>query len=166
MIGPFSTLSFFSIWYWILAVLVWTLVGLRTLGVPHDMLLRAERLPQVADRVDGLAGIAAERLDGLVAAIGPAVAALAGFGLAMLAGLGFVWRHELALAAFALLLPLAVVGVGNVQLAVWVQRTGARGPELRRRLLRRRLWNQVIAALALVGIAVLAILHGPGRPLA
>ena len=32
--------SFFSVWYWVLTVVVWTLVCQRTLGVPHDMVLR------------------------------------------------------------------------------------------------------------------------------
>lgn len=163
MIGPFSSLSFFSIWYWILGILVWTLVSLRTLGVPHDMLLRAERLPQVAERVDWLAQIAAERLSGLVAAVGVPATAVASFALALLAGIGFGYRLEFAQALFALLLPLGIVAAANLRLAAWVHRTGARGPALRGRLVRRRLWNQVIAVLAMLVIALLAVLHGPGH---
>ena len=53
--------SFQSPWYWTLHVVVWTIVCLRTLGVPYDMLLRARRLPQVAARVDLLANLTAER---------------------------------------------------------------------------------------------------------
>ena len=38
-----ASASFDSVWYWALHVVVWTLVCYRTLGVPHDMLIRARR---------------------------------------------------------------------------------------------------------------------------
>lgn len=143
--------------------MIWTLVSLRTLGVPHDMLLRAERLPQVAERVDWLAAANAERLSGLFVAVGVPAVALASFGLAMLAGIGFGYGLEFAQAAFALLAPLAIVAMANLRLALWVHRNRARGRDLRGRLARRRLWNQAIAALAMLAMAWLAVAHGPGH---
>jgi hypothetical protein len=61
----FAAASFHSIWYWVLHVVVWTLACYRTLGVPHDMLLRARRLPEIAARVDLLAQLAAARVGGV-----------------------------------------------------------------------------------------------------
>ncbi len=153
---PFlSSASFFSIWYWALTVLVWTQVIHRTLGVPYDMLLRARRLPEVADEVDLLAGIAARRLAGGYDRLGVPFAALAGFGLSALGALGFVSGVEPALAAFALLLPLALVAVATLRLALEIRRGGATGEALRRKLARRRVWNQVIAAAAILAASVL-----------
>ena len=74
----FAAASFQSIWYWVLHVVVWTLACYRTLGVPHDMLLRARRLPEVAARVDTLAQLTSERVGGIHDALGVPIAAVAG----------------------------------------------------------------------------------------
>ena len=75
--------------------------------------------------------------------------------------LGFWSGLEAAKAAFLLLFPLAVVGLGAVRLARQVRRTGLAGEALRRRLTRRRMMNQVIAILAIVTAAVTALAHPP-----
>lgn len=158
---PLSASSFFSIWYWALSVSLWTLICLRTLGVPHDMLLRAGRLPEVAERVDLLAHIAAERAVGVMAIAGAPLAGLVGFALAMLAGIGFHAGVELAQALFALLFPLTLVGVAGLRLAWRVRRDGLRGEDLRGLLARRRMWNQTLAMLALLATSLLALTHHP-----
>lgn len=161
MIEPFSSDSFFNIWYWVLTIAVWTQVSHRVLGVPYDMILRARRLPQVADRVDVLARLAAWRVASAHDRMGVPLAALAGFGLAVLGALGFLNGIEAAQAAFALLFPLALVSVATVRLALDIRRTGAQGEALRRLLARRRVWNQVIAVAAILSAAVLALAHPP-----
>lgn len=161
MLHAFGTESFRSVWYWLLTIVVWTHVCGRTLGVPHDMVLRARRLPEVAGRVEFLAGIAAERLAALNDAVGLPVAAFAGFALACLAAIGFGVGVELAQAAFALALPLALVALATLRLALGLRRDGICGAELQRALSRRRLWNQVIATVAMLAAAVLAVAQHP-----
>ena len=161
MFQVISTASFFSLWYWVLTVVVWTSVCHRTLGVPYDMLLRAERLPAEAARVEALAAVHVARAAALHHGLGLPLAALAGFVLAGLATLGFGSRLELAQAVFVLLFPLALVGLANVRLALVLERTGATGTELRRRLARRRFWNQVIAILAILAAALAALVNDP-----
>lgn len=161
MFALFRTESFFSLWYWVLTVTVWVVVCQRTLGVPHDMVLRGERLPEVARRVDLLARIGAERLAGLGATLGAPLAAAGGFGLAALAGLGYGWGMEVAKAAFVLLAPLSAVTVGGFELARDVVAEDLSGAPLRRRLARRRAINQWIAILAILAAAVTALGHPP-----
>lgn len=161
MIGAISLQSFFSVWYWVLTVVVWTLVCRRTLGVPHDMILRARRLPEVAARVDLLARIEAERATGLADALGAPLAAVAGFALAVLGALGFWSGVEAAQAAFLLLAPLAVVAAGKLRLAREVRASGLEGEPLRRRLARRRAVDQVIGTLAMLAAAVVALARAP-----
>jgi hypothetical protein len=153
--------GFFSLWYWVLTVVVWTAVCHRTLGVPYDMLLRAERLPAEAARVEALAGVHVARAAALHHGLGLPLAAASGFVLAALATLGFGSGLELAQAVFVLLFPLALVGLANVRLALELKRTGATGGELRRRLTRRRFWNQVIAILAILAAALAALINDP-----
>ncbi len=161
MFALFRTESFFNIWYWILTVTVWTAVCHRTLGVPHDMVLRAARLPGAARRVDLLARIGAERLTGVAESFGAPLAAAAGFGLATLAGLGYVWGNEPAKAAFVLLAPLSAAALGGFELARDVIAQNLAGEALRKRLARRRMLNQSIAVLAILFAAVTALGHPP-----
>lgn len=153
--------SFFSVWYWVLTVVVWTQVCHRTLGVPYDMILRAERLPPVAAEVETMARAGAGRLAAIHRAIGAWLAGAAGFVLAGLAVLGFSAGIEAAKAAFLLLLPLGLVAVQTVRLALAIERGGATGVALRRALARRRAWNQTIALAAIMAAALAALLHHP-----
>lgn len=161
MFSLFRYESFFSVWYWVLTVTVWVIVCQRTLGVPHDMVLRADRLPRVAERVDLLARIGAERLAGIGTSFGAPLAAACGFGLAGLGGLGYLYGVEAAKASFVLLAPLAAVGLGGFELARDVVDQGLTGAALRRRLSRRRAINQGIAILAILTAAITALGHPP-----
>lgn len=159
--AAFDYTSFFSIWYWIFTVAVWTQLCHRTLGVPYDMILRAERLPAIAAEVDQLARIAARRLAAIHRAVGLWVAGIAGFLLAALAVLGFVTWIEPAQATFLFLLPFSLIQLGTVRLALHIDHAELRGDELRRRLARRRAWNQTIAIAATFVTALVAMLHHP-----
>lgn len=157
----FATAQFDSFWYWVLQVVVWTIICGRTLGVPYDMLLRARHDPDVAARVDLLAGIAAERVAGVVDRAGTAIAAGTGFVLAGLAGLGFWSGIEVAQAVFMLAAPLAAVGFSVVRLALWIRRSRLVGPHLVLALGWRRICHQTIAILAiLAAVTVATLLHG------
>jgi hypothetical protein len=161
LFNAFSMTSFFSIWYWVLIIGIWSAVNHRTLGVPYDMLLRAGRLPEVAARVDVLAEIAAGRLASLRDRLGVPLAALAGFALAVIGGVGFLGGLEVAQAAFALGFPLALVGAATIRLALEVRQSGVRGAELRAMLVRRHRWNQTIGFAAILATALLALAHPP-----
>ncbi len=160
-----SAASFLSAWYWVLHLVVWTLACYRTLGVPHDMLLRARRLPEVAGRVDLLAELAAERIGGVHDRLGVPLAAGTGFVLAALFWLGFATGIEGAQAAFLLLMPLAAIGYSKLRLALAVRARGLNGSRLVQALSRRRVWHQVIAMVAMLAATIASIaLHMPVLP--
>jgi hypothetical protein len=159
----YAAASFQSIWYWVLHVVVWTLACYRTLGVPLDMLQRARGRPEIAERVDVLAQLAAARIGGVHDLLGAPIAALAGFVLATLVVLGFGIGMEMAQAAFALLLPLGIIAYSKLRLALWIRRSGLAGSELVLALARRRLWHQFIAVLAMLAAAATGIALHPER---
>ena len=161
MLHPFNTVSFLSLWYWALTALVWLLVTRRALGVPRDMLPRAARLPEVAGRIDILARITAERVDGVARSAGVVLAALAGFGLATLATLGFVFGIEIARALVPLALPLCLVAGMTARLAARVRAERLSGAPLRQALARHGAWTQSIAVLAMFAAALLAVTAQP-----
>jgi hypothetical protein len=156
-----ATAQFDNLWYWVLHVVIWTVICGRTLGVPYDMLLRARHDPDVAARVDLLAGIAAERVAGIADRAGTAIVAGTGFVLAGLAGLGFWSGIEVAQAVFMLAAPLAAVAFSIVRLALWIRRSRLVGPHLVLALGWRRICHQTIAILAiLAAVTVATLLHG------
>jgi hypothetical protein len=161
----FAAASFQSLWYWTLHVVVWTLACYRTLGVPHDMLLRARRRPEVAERVDQLAHLACERVGGIYDSLGVPLSALTGFLLAGVFSLGFLAGIEAAQAAFAIMLPLAVITYSKLRLALAVRRKRMLGSELVLALARRRVWHQFFAVLGMLGAAGLAMALHPRIPL-
>ncbi len=161
MFQTFAAASFQSIWYWVLHVVIWTLACYRTLGVPHDMLLRARRLPEIADRVDTLAALTSLRIGGIHDTLGVPIAAGLGFVLAGLFALGFWTGIEAAQAGFALMLPLVIINYSKLRLALAVRRQEMAGPKLVLALARRRVWHQLIAILGMLGAAAVALaLHG------
>lgn len=153
--------SFQGIWYWVLHIVIWTLVTQRTLGVPHDMLLRARRLPEVAQRVECLALIYSRRITALYDALGGAAALIGGFVLSGLFAVGFMSGVELAQAAFLILFPYSVIIYSTVSTAVRIERRNYRGDTLVLILARRHFWHQVVAVAALLGATGVALTHHP-----
>jgi hypothetical protein len=160
----FAAAGFQSVWYWVLHVVVWTVACYRTLGVPHDMLLRARRMPEIADRVNTLAHLSSERMGGIYDGAGVPLAAAAGFLLATVAALGFVNGLEVAQAALMILLPLALIGYSKLRLALYIRRSRIRGARLVVLLARRRFGHQLLAILAMLAATVLALAHRPPLP--
>ena len=78
------------------------------------------------------------------------------FVLAVIGTFGFYYSYELAAASFVLIVPLIFAQVLNIRLAYRLEREGMFGAPLRRALLRRRFWNQVLGMLSIVAIAGVA----------
>jgi hypothetical protein len=129
------------------------------------MLLRARRRPEVAERVDQLAHLACERVGGIYDSLGVPLSALTGFLLAGVFSLGFLAGIEAAQAAFAIMLPLAVITYSKLRLALAVRRKRMLGSELVLALARRRVWHQFFAVLGMLGAAGLAMALHPRIPL-
>jgi hypothetical protein len=153
--------SYYSIWYWILLTSVWTVVCYHTLGVSYGMILRAQRSPIVAAEVDSVALMISFRLGWIRRRLGMPLAAIAGFGLAALAVIGFVAKIEFAQALFMLLFPLSLVAAATLALSRDIVEKKPQGEVLRAMLSRRRRWNQVIAIVTLLATAVAALINDP-----
>lgn len=165
MLRIIASASFDSVWYWALHVVVWTLICYRTLGVPHDMLIRARRDETAAERVELLAGLSAERIAGINELAGVPLAAVAGFVLAALAALGFLTGLEGAQAAFMILAPLAAITYSKLRLALFLRGRRVQRPWLVLMLSRRRFWHQTIAVAAMLAAAAVAWSLHPPRPI-
>jgi len=154
-----SVKSFSSIWYWIFTGIAWSMTCHYTLGVPHDMLVRAHaKGGKYAEDAEALAALHTRRLTELFGKGGTFVVAAVAFLLAMVATFGFFYGYELAQAAFMLLAPLTIVQIYMVRLAFRVSEQGLVGADLRKALSRRRFWNQVIGLISIFLSSILAFL--------
>ena len=151
--------GFFSIWYWLITSVVWSATCHWTIGVPYDAIVRADRDPErFAEDVDLLATVNARRVAYLMSGGGFVITGGAFFVLAVLATFSFGYDYELAHALFMLMAPLFFVTALNIRLGLHVEKAKPRGQTLRKMLVRRRFWNQVIGLSAIV-FAVLSAFY-------
>lgn len=104
--------SFSNIWFWLILGLVWTRVINAPLGVPVDLIRRAQKGDAQA-RVDvaNLADIEVRQRHALWGNFSALRTALWTFCLTVLGIVGFFYGKEIAQALFVLGLPLAVVAL-------------------------------------------------------
>lgn len=142
--------SFSNLWYWMALAVVWSSASHFVLGVPFDMLVRARRRGGQAERdFEDLVRINVNRIGFIDGSAGALLLGLGSFFLTILATLGFYYRIEFAQAVFLIAAPMAVVGVLTLREARRLARDPLTGEDLRRRLMRTRLWIQLIGMLAI-----------------
>lgn len=112
--------SFATIWYWIMLVTVWTMVGRNVLGVPADVIRSVPRHPAGTDTAEALILLdwlslvlprwRLGRVDGMW------LMGIAAFLSSTLILLGFVYGLEMAIALVILLFPVAL----NLAAGLWL----------------------------------------------
>ncbi|MDF2234572.1 hypothetical protein P2H44_18585 [Albimonas sp. CAU 1670] len=159
----FDDATFFSVWYWALTAVFWSMASYFTHGVPWDMLRRALREGgEDAYLCDAYARRMILRIDAFAHRWGAATGATVGFLLAMLATLGFLARSELALGLLMLAGPAALMVAAQ---AAEARRIAPRLHEidvepLLAALYRRRAANRLAGmAAVVVSVAVLGYLN-------
>ncbi len=143
--------SFSNLWYWISLAVLWSSASHWILGVPYDMVYRAQRKGGQAEQdLEDIARVNVNRLMYISEVSGPWLVALSCFLLSGLAMLGFVYLLEIAQAVFLLAFPMAVVGVISYFTARRIAREGATGEALRKRLAFCRLYIQFVGVISIV----------------
>jgi len=142
--------SFSNLWYWLALAVMWSTASHWVLGVPYDMVMRAQRYPEMQPDLEALTRINVNRLVHIGSVAGLWLAALAAAGLTALAVLGFWYGIEFAQALFLMLAPLTLVGVLGLRAARIIHARDLSGAALRGRLRRQRLATQVIGLLSIL----------------
>jgi hypothetical protein len=143
--------SFSNLWYWIALAVMWSSASHWILGVPYDMVHRAQRNGGQAERdLEDVARVNVNRLLYIAEVSGPWLVALSCFVLTGLAMLGFGYFMEIAQAVFLLLFPMALVSLISFATARRIAREAASGQELRRRLAFCRLYIQMVGVVAII----------------
>ena len=137
-------------WYWIALAVVWSSAAHYGLGVPYDLVQRARRKGGQAEvDLEDMVRINCNRMLFIGSISGLWIIGLVCFFLTGLAGLGFIYRVELAQAVFLIAFPLSIVGGMSLSMARLIVDQGLTGEELQKRLLRHRVLIQVIGIVSI-----------------
>lgn len=171
LMGFLDSRSFGTVWYWLVVIGIWSATGRSVIGVPAEIVTRARAAgpgedstsPLVLHLLDWLSLVLPRwRLGRREAA---AFLGVTGFALTSLGIMGLVYGLEMALAAFLLLLPLAVLFWMRLLLArrlmplLDAAERGTRPvPEVATEALRRMATHRrLVTILSMVAVAVTAM---------
>ncbi len=153
--------SFWSLWFWIFHVVTWSLTSHFTMGVPYDLVVRANR----EEDEDGPYQRAAEnlinaqifRFTALWRRYGLLITGNSAFLISVLVTLGTLGQLEFARALLTILGPLTLVYILTIRKALKLERWDLSGASLRRAIWRQRLINQLVGLLAIIMAVILAV---------
>jgi hypothetical protein len=147
--------SFSNLWFWIVLAVIWSTASHWVLGVPFDMVTRARRHGgQSETDLHDIVRVNINRMLFIARVSGMWLLGLTSFLLTALAILGFVYRIEFAQALFLLGFPLSLVGLLSLSTAALIEARGLEGEALRKRLMRHRLYTQMIGTASILVTAM------------
>jgi hypothetical protein len=147
--------SFSNLWFWIALAVVWSSASHWVLGVPFDLVQRAARVGGQAEAdLEDLVRINVARLLYIGRVSGLWLLGFVCFVLTALGVLGFWYGIEFAQAVVLIAAPMSVVGALSLSTAHLIETTAPKGIELRRRLVRHRIWTQFIGMISILVTAM------------
>lgn len=142
--------SFSNLWFWLALAVMWSTVSHFVIGVPHDMIRRAERdAGQPLADVEALAHIYVRRFLFIIRSGGLILIWFICFMVTGLALLALHYKVEFAFAVLCLFLPLLGVMALVLRTCLKIEDTDLRGPDLLRILRRHRVTVQTVGMFAL-----------------
>lgn len=147
--------SFSNLWFWIVLAVTWSAASRRIIGVPSDMITRAQRdRGKALDDLIAVTKANVNRILYVADMAGLAMIAAMCFLLTVLMGIGFFYRVEFAQAVFFVLLPMSAVWWMGVRTARRIQTGNWEGEEgeaaLFRLLKRHRTRIHILGATAII----------------
>ncbi len=141
--------SFSNLWYWIGLAVLWSTASHWVLGVPYDVIQHARRNGGQAEvDLKDLVRINCNRLIYIGQVSGLWLLALGSAIISALFVLGFWYQVEFAQAVFFLVFPLSIIGVVSLSTARRITAEASVGDTLHKRLVRQRLYTQVIGMIS------------------
>lgn len=142
--------SFSNLWFWIALAVVWSSASHWVLGVPIDLVYRAGRKGGQAELdLEDLVRVNVNRMLYIMQISGAWLLGFVCFILSGLLVLGVYYDVEFAQAVFLLFFPLTLVGLISLATANRIEREQIMGAELRKVLVRCRLYIQLVGTIAI-----------------
>lgn len=141
--------SFSNLWYWIALAVMWSSVSHFVLGVPYDLVTRAEKSEEADADLTLIVGVNVRRIHYIVHSAGLWVLGFTFFLLTTLAITGFFYGVEFSQAVFLLAFPMSGVALLSIFTADKILAGELEGAALRKRLRRHRLYTQIIGMISI-----------------
>lgn len=142
--------SFSNLWYWIALAVLWSTTSHWVLGVPYDMITRAQQQGgQAMTDFEDMVRINTNRLLYIAGVSGLWLLGFGCFALTGLAILAFHYDVEFAQAIFLMGFPMSLVGLLSLSSARLIRTENASGAQLVRRMMWHRRWTQVIGMVSI-----------------
>lgn len=147
--------SFSNLWYWIALAVVWSSASHFVLGVPYDLLQRAQRHGgQAMTDFEDIVRVNVNRIVHIVDVAGFFLLGFWTFLLTTLVILAFWYNVEFAQAVGLIALPMTLVFAMTIRLARRIAAERPDGDRLVRLIVRQRFWTQVIGMIAIFTTAM------------
>jgi len=142
--------SFSNLWFWIALAVLWSTASHWVMGVPFDMIVRARKQGGQAEQdLQDIVRANVNRLLYIARLSGLWLLGFACFLLTAMCLLGFVYDIEFAQAVFLLAFPMTLLGALSLRTATILERSPLTGEDLRGRLMRHRLYTQMIGVVSI-----------------
>ncbi len=142
--------SFSNLWFWIALAVMWSTASHWVIGVPHDMIMRARRHGGQAEAdLEDIVRVNVNRLLYIAQVSGVWLLGFGCFALSALFLLGFAYGLEFAQAVFLLALPMSILMAMNLATARLIAARELSGEALRARLMRHRVYTQMLGVLSI-----------------
>lgn len=142
--------SFSNLWYWIALTVFWSSASHYVLGVPFDLVLRAKRKGGQAEAdLRVLVRVAINRLLIIGEVSGLLIFGFCCFIITGLFLLGFFYGVEFAQALFLILFPMGLLRLMSIRAASSIEANTETIDQLLGRLLKHRLWTQVLGIISI-----------------
>lgn len=150
--------SFSNLWFWIALAVMWSSASHWVIGVPYDMITRAARQGDEAEKdLEDLVRVNVNRTLYIADVAGLWLVGIVCFLLTSLAVLGWGYGVEIAQALFLLGFPMTAVWALSLRAARRIRAEALAGTALRKALSRLRIWIQVIGMIAIFVTSVWGI---------
>lgn len=142
--------SFSNLWFWIALAAIWSMASHYVLGVPFDLVARAQRRGgEALQDLEDIARVNITRILEYGRAAGLFMAALGGFVFASLAVLAIGYGLEFAQALLLILAPMALLAILSFRTCLAIEAANPEIDELITWLKRHRLRVQLIGVISI-----------------
>ncbi|QHQ34675.1 hypothetical protein [Algicella marina] len=155
--------SLWTLWFWIVHVVAWSMTSHFVLGVPFDAVLQANREKEEfgpwARHTDAMLRASIFRIVTYFRRSGAWIVGVWSFVLASLFTFALLWDNEFSIALLTVFLPLTAIYTITIRWALWIDANEFDPAELRLIVRKLRFWIQLFGVLAIIVAAACAILY-------
>ncbi|MEO0912515.1 MAG: hypothetical protein AAFY59_05935 [Pseudomonadota bacterium] len=146
--------SLWTLWFWIMHVMAWSLTSHFVLGVPFDAVLQANREKEDfgpwARHTDAMIRASVFRVVTYFRRIGTLLVGVWSFLIGSLLTFAILFENEFCMAVLTLFLPLTAIYAVSIRWALWIDEAALDPAELRQVLRRLRFWVQLFGVVGIM----------------